>query len=81
MTTDATDEDVRVALYRGLASTGRCPDPADLAATTGVDDIAGALARLAGARHLSLDAGGDVVMAHPFTTRNLGFSVMGRSTL
>jgi hypothetical protein len=78
---DPADEDVRVALYRGFAQTGGCPDAADLAAATGVDDVAGALTRLAAARHLSLDAGGDVVMAHPFTTRNLGFSVMGRSTL
>jgi hypothetical protein len=36
---------------------------------------------LAQARHLALDANGDVVMAHPFATVPLGFSVMGRSTL
>jgi hypothetical protein len=78
---DRSDEDVRVALYGGFATTGRCPTAADLARATGVDDVAAALARLAEARHLSLDAEGSVVMAHPFTTRNLGFSVMGRSTL
>lgn len=77
----AGDEAVRVALYRGFAATGACPAPAELRAASGVDDVAGALTRLAAARHLALDGDGAVVMAHPFTTRNLGFSVMGRSTL
>jgi hypothetical protein len=75
------DEDVRLALYRGLAGTGRCPTHQELTAETGVVDVAGALDRLAAARHLSLDPDGEVVMAHPFTTRNLGFSVMGGATL
>ena len=75
------DEDVRVAIYRGLADTGRCPTPGEVVAATGVADVGGAIARLAEARHLALDVAGAVVMAHPFTTRNLGFSVMGASTL
>lgn len=78
---DEPDEDVRVALYHGFAATGRCPTPAELTKATGHPDVPGALRRLADARHLSLDESGGVVMAHPFTTRNLGFSVMGGSTL
>ena len=78
---EADDEAVRVALYRGLAATGRGPSDVELRQASGVDDSAGALARLADARHVVLDADGAVVMAHPFTTRNLGFSVMGRDTL
>jgi hypothetical protein len=76
-----SDEAVRVALYRGFASTGRCPSGDELRRATGVDDVAGALTRLAAARHVALDSDGAGVMAHPFTTRNLGFSVMGRATL
>jgi hypothetical protein len=75
------DEDVRVALYRGFAATGRCPTEEELRQAAGVDDVTAALARLADARHLALDGTGAVVMAHPFTTRNLGFSAMGRATL
>jgi Alkylmercury lyase len=75
------DEHVRVALYRGFAATGRCPTTEELRHATGVDDIAGARTRLAEARHLALDGDGAVVMAHPFSTRNLGFSVMGEGTL
>jgi hypothetical protein len=39
------------------------------------------VAKLAAQRHLALDESGSVVMAHPFTTVNLGFSVMGEKTL
>src|SRR5262249_57954376 len=40
-----------------------------------------AVAELAARHHLALDQSGNVVMAHPFTTVNLGFSVMGQRTL
>ena len=40
-----------------------------------------AIAELAAQRQLVLDQSGNVVMAHPFTTLNLGFSVMGEKTL
>ena len=36
---------------------------------------------LADARHLALGADGSIVMAHPFASVPLGFSVMGRETL
>lgn len=76
-------EDLRVAVYRSLATSGRAPAPGDLAGRFGVtlDDVAEGLRALAGARHVVLDAQGRVVMAHPFATIPLGFSVMGDSTL
>lgn len=79
----SADEDVRVALYQGFVTDGRCLTDAALARVTGIPaaDVPAALARLAVARHLSLDPAGGVVMAHPFTTRNLGFSAMGQATL
>jgi Alkylmercury lyase len=79
----AFDEAVRVALYRGFAASGRCPSADELVEAAGDDEAAvhAALERLAEARHVALDADGAVVMAHPFTSRNLGFSVMGESTL
>ncbi len=40
-----------------------------------------AIAELAVQRHLALDQYGNVVMAHPLTTANLGFSVMGERNL
>lgn len=36
-----------------------------------------AVAELATQRHLALDRSGNIVIAHPFTTVNLGVSVMG----
>jgi Alkylmercury lyase len=77
------DEDVRLAVYRNLATTGTCPDPGALAESldTGESDVRNSLRRLAVARHLVLDDDGRVVLAHPFATIPLGFSVMGSSTL
>jgi hypothetical protein len=75
-------EDLRLAIYRSFASTGRAPTPAELAAQ-GWDERATAsgLAELAAARHVVLGANGEIVMAHPFATVPLGFSVMGECTL
>ena len=76
-------EDLRLGVYSALASTGRAPAPGDLAAALGVsrDDVATGLRQLAAARHLALDADGHVVLAHPFATIDLGFSVKGSHTL
>jgi hypothetical protein len=66
-----SDEDVRVAIHRTFAATGRPPE-----------DLPGdALQRLADARHVVLDGDGAIVMAHPFATIPLGFAVMGGTTL
>ncbi len=76
-------EDLRLAVYRAFAATGRAPDAGTLAAQlgTGVPEVADGLAELARARHLALDGDGRIVMAHPFSAVPLGFSVMGAGTL
>lgn len=76
-------EDLRVAVYGSLATTGRAPDVTELggalAATT--SQVVDGLRALAAARHVVLDGDERIVMAHPFATIPLGFSVMGASTL
>ena len=77
------NEDLRLAVYRAFAQTGRAPEAAELADRLGVDlpAVTGGLAALARARHLALDGQGRIVMAHPFSAVPLGFSVMGARTL
>ena len=76
-------EDLRLAIYHGLRTTGRVPSraalQADLAATP--DEVSDGILDLARLRHVALDADGAIVMAHPFATIPLGFSVMGRQTM
>ncbi|MGH3384397.1 MAG: organomercurial lyase [Nocardioidaceae bacterium] len=76
-------EDLRLAVYRTFAATGRAPTNGELAATTGTDDdqVRAGLRALAAARHLALDADDRILMAHPFASVPLGFSVMGHHTL
>jgi hypothetical protein len=76
-------ETVRLHVYRAFASSGRPSGRAELAAYTGAgpQEIDAALLQLASERHLVLDADGAIVMAHPFASVNLGFSVMGRKAL
>lgn len=66
-------EDVRLAVYRSFAQTGRAPEPRSLDGE--------ALHELHEQRHVVLDREGRIVMAHPFAAVPLGFSVMGRETL
>jgi hypothetical protein len=66
-------EDVRLAVYRSFAETGRAPEPGSLSEA--------ALRELHEQRHVVLGADGRIVMAHPFASVPLGFSVMGRDTL
>jgi 2-dehydropantoate 2-reductase len=79
----ADDEDVRLAIYRGFATTGAAPDADGLATSLGIDtsEAREHLRRLACARHLVLDQEDRIVMAHPFAAIPLGFSVMGTSTM
>ena len=76
-------EDLRLAVYRAFAETGRAPRPAELAEQlgAGLPAVTGGLDELARARHLVLGDRGQIVMAHPFSAVPLGFSVMGASTL
>ena len=87
-------EDLRVAVYRSLASTGRVPSVPTLAETLGwtAHDVRAGLVALHEARHLVLrpapdgsphpaDGGTGIALAHPFATIPLGFAVMGARTL
>lgn len=76
-------EDLRVAIYRSFAATGRAPTPEALAEQFGAStsEIADGVRALAAARHLALDSEERIAMAHPFSAIPLGFSVMGRTTL
>jgi hypothetical protein len=83
MTRPDTIEDVRLAVYHRLAATGQAPGVDELATQLGIgpDEVGAALRALHGSRDLVLDADGKVVLAHPFATIPLGFSVMGARTL
>jgi hypothetical protein len=88
MSVDATDpgdevvEDVRLCIYRSLAATGRLPAASELIGVAGDERrVGGAIDELAAGRHVVLDGGGDIVLAHPFATRSFGFSVMSADTL
>jgi Alkylmercury lyase len=76
-------EDLRLAIYGALRTTGRVPDRDALADELAVtrDEIDVGIEVLAKQRHVVLDGDGSIVMAHPFATIPLGFSVMGRETL
>jgi len=77
------DEAVRLAVFNGYAGDGHPPTVEEIAATHSLDAraIGESLARLHEARHIVLGPGGDIVMAHPFASVPLGFSVMGHDTL
>jgi hypothetical protein len=76
-------ESLRLAVYRAFAEDGRAPRNDVLARQLDTDpaSIEAGLHALAGARHLALDADGRIVLAHPFASIPLGFSVMGARTL
>lgn len=76
-------EDLRLAVYDTFRQTGRAPTVAESAITAGATEgeVVAGLAELASQRHIVLDADGAIVMAHPFASINLGFSVMGERTL
>jgi Alkylmercury lyase len=76
-------ERVRRAIYDTFAAQGHAPDLQQIQELTAGDDaqVKEAIAELAARRQLALDQSGNVLMAHPFTTVNLGFSVMGERTL
>ncbi|MFI6587035.1 organomercurial lyase [Embleya sp. NPDC050493] len=75
-------EQLRLAIYRGFAETGRAPSDPELAATLGVSEatVRAGLWALHERRHIVLRDGA-IVMAHPFSAVPLGFSVMGPRTL
>lgn len=76
------NDQVRMAVYAHFARTGHAPSTSDLSAETGLpaDAVRRALAELHEQRHVVVD-GDRIVMAHPFASIPLGFSVMGARTL
>lgn len=76
-------EDLRLAVYRSFATTGALPSYDELVTRLGGthDDVVRGIRRLAEERHVVVDEAGSIVMAHPFASIPLGFSVMGRNTL
>jgi hypothetical protein len=79
------NEDLRLAVYRAFAGTGRGPSGVDLTDELGVTpaEIECELRELHNSRHLVLSEDGEdgeIVMAHPFSAVPPGFSVMGRET-
>jgi hypothetical protein len=76
-------ESLRLAVYRAFAEAGRAPRNDVLAQQLDTDPagIETGLHALAAARHLAIDADGHIVLAHPFASIPLGFSVMGARTL
>ncbi|MDP9463380.1 MAG: alkylmercury lyase family protein [Actinomycetota bacterium] len=76
-------EDLRLLVYDSFRRLGRVTPVSEMATELGctVAEVSEGLGELARQRHLALDATGEIVMAHPFSAVNLGFSVMGRDTL
>jgi hypothetical protein len=75
-------EDVRLAVYRSLAATGRLPAADQLAAVAGSQvRAAAAIVKLAEQRAWALGETGEIELAHPFGTRSFGYSVMSAKTL
>jgi hypothetical protein len=75
-------EQLRLAVYREFAGTGRPASVSALAAALGQPEgaVVDGLEELADAHHLVLREG-RIVLAHPFASANFGFSVMGERTL
>ncbi|MER5780553.1 organomercurial lyase [Streptomyces mobaraensis] len=78
-------ERVRLAVYRGFARTGHAPSVPELSALTALapDRVRQEMRTLHERHDLVLDPQDEdqVVMAHPFASVPLGFSVMGTRTL
>jgi hypothetical protein len=76
-------EDVRLSVYASFARTGRAPTVQDLAEETALTTAQVELAFDALHRNRAIVLGADraIVMAHPFSSVPLGFSVMGARTL
>lgn len=76
-------EELRLRLYRQLAGEGRAASSAEVARELGIDPATASVAfrALAAQRHIVLDADGAIVLAHPFATRDFGFSVKSARTL
>ncbi|WP_106815790.1 organomercurial lyase [Microbacterium timonense] len=79
----ADAETLRLRIYRQLADEGRVDRLGILAADIGEDErtTAALLGELERNRHVVLDERGEIELAHPFATRDFGFSVKSDRTL
>jgi hypothetical protein len=80
---DVDLEELRLRVYRSYAQTGAPPTTQDLANALMAepDVIEAGLHALARSRHVVVDHAGRIVMAHPFASVPMGFSVMGREVI
>jgi hypothetical protein len=76
-------EQLRLAVYSAFAKNGTAGSNEDLATELNCDiaEVEHGLGQLAEQRHLVIDDQFRILMAHPFSSVPLGFSVMGSSTL
>jgi hypothetical protein len=76
-------KEVRFRIYEGFAKYGAPPTPEDLARDTSltISEIQTVLQELATTRNIVINEHYRILMAHPFSSIPLGFSVMGTSTL
>ncbi len=76
-------ETIRLRLYGQLVGEGRAATSSQVAAELGmsVREAVTCFRALADDRHIVLNASGEIEMAHPFATRDFGFSVKGKRTL
>jgi len=77
------DEDVRVAIYETLASTGQPPTVHNLVQAFGgpYGEMRKCLRRLADDRHLVIDGNEAILMAPPFSALPMGFAALGSRNL
>ncbi len=76
-------ERVRREIYRRFADDGVATTRSQVASELAldVDDVDAAFSALGEQRHIVLGPAGEIVMAHPFTSIDLHFSVKGKRTL
>lgn len=75
--------DVRHFIYQQLARIGTAPDIFEISRhfNLSIEESKTILQELATARHIAVNSDLEILMAHPFSTIPLGFSVMGNETL
>lgn len=76
-------EQLRLAVYNAFADSGAAGSNTDFAMKLNCDirEVELGLTQLAEQRHLVIDDQFRILMAHPFSSVPLGFSVMGRTAL
>ena len=76
-------QEVRLHIYRTFADLGKAPSVDQISEflELPVAEVKNTLLQLAEGKHLVLNEEYEIVMAHPFSSVPLGFSVMGEKTL